>query len=112
MGVVLSQRQEDGQLHPFMFMSKSFTGAKINHDTHDKELLVIIRALEEWQFQLEGTEIPISVHRVQKLGVLAGVMELQSTACPMALSTGKLLIQNCVPSREAIWQAQCPIMKG
>lgn len=61
MGAVLSQRQEVGRLHPIAFMSKSFTSPEYNYDMHDKELLAIIKALEEWRFLLEGTEIPITV---------------------------------------------------
>ncbi|EUC59397.1 Transposon Tf2-1 polyprotein, partial [Rhizoctonia solani AG-3 Rhs1AP] len=61
MGAVLSQRQGGGRLHPVGFMSKSFTDAEKNYDTHDKELLAIIKALEHWRIFLEGTEKPITV---------------------------------------------------
>ncbi|EUC60615.1 Transposon Tf2-1 polyprotein, putative, partial [Rhizoctonia solani AG-3 Rhs1AP] len=54
MGAVLSQRQEDGRLHPIGFMSESFKGAELNWDTHDKELHAIIRALEFWRIYLEA----------------------------------------------------------
>jgi hypothetical protein len=43
MGSILSQRQEDGYLHPIAFMSERFNDAQRNYDTHDKELLAIIR---------------------------------------------------------------------
>jgi hypothetical protein len=55
MGAILSQRSEDGRLHPIAYMSKSFNNAERNYDTHDKELLAIIRALEEWRIFLEST---------------------------------------------------------
>ncbi|KEP45877.1 putative Transposon Tf2-1 polyprotein [Rhizoctonia solani 123E] len=61
MGAVLSQRQEDGRLHPVSFMSESFKGVELNWDTHDKELHAIIRALEFWRIYLEGTNEPIIV---------------------------------------------------
>ncbi|KAF8761585.1 hypothetical protein RHS01_01289 [Rhizoctonia solani] len=61
MGAILSQRGEDNRLHPIAYMSKSFSGAKANYDTHDKELLAIIKALEEWQIFLEATDRPIQV---------------------------------------------------
>jgi hypothetical protein len=48
MGAVLNQRQEDGRLHPIAYMSQSFAGAEQNYDTHDKELLAIIKAFEFW----------------------------------------------------------------
>ncbi|QRW16914.1 Retrotransposable element Tf2 protein [Rhizoctonia solani] len=60
MGAVLSQRKEDGCLHP-AFMSVSFSPAELNYDMHDKELLAIICAFEHWSIFLEGTEQPITV---------------------------------------------------
>lgn len=61
MGAVLSQRGEDGRLHPVAFMSESFSPPERNYDTHDKELLAIIRAFEYWRIYLEGTEQPVTV---------------------------------------------------
>ncbi|KAF8750875.1 hypothetical protein RHS01_08951 [Rhizoctonia solani] len=59
MGAILSQRGEDNRLHPVAYMSRSFSGAEANYDTHDKELLAIIKALEEWRIFLEATNKPI-----------------------------------------------------
>jgi hypothetical protein len=42
-------------------MSQSFSGAEHNYDTHDKELLAIIKSLEFWRIFLEGTKEPITV---------------------------------------------------
>ncbi|KAF8749312.1 hypothetical protein RHS01_10171 [Rhizoctonia solani] len=61
LGSILSQRQEDGCLHPLGFLSESFKGAEQNYDTHDKELLAIIRSFEYWRIFLEGTLHPITV---------------------------------------------------
>jgi hypothetical protein len=61
LGSVLSQRQEDSRLHPIGYLSESFKGAKQNYDTHDKELLAIIRSFEHWRIYLEGTILPITV---------------------------------------------------
>ncbi|QRW22559.1 Retrotransposable element Tf2 protein [Rhizoctonia solani] len=61
MGAILSQQGEDNRLHPIAYMSKSFSGAEANYDTHDKELLAIIKALEEWRIFLEATNRPIQV---------------------------------------------------
>ncbi|CEL63607.1 hypothetical protein RSOLAG1IB_10890 [Rhizoctonia solani AG-1 IB] len=61
LGAVLSQCQEDGCLQPIGYLSESFKGAKQNYDTHDKELLAIIRSFEHWQIYLEGTILPITV---------------------------------------------------
>ncbi|KAF8703620.1 K02A2.6-like, partial [Rhizoctonia solani] len=61
MGAVLSQRKENGCLHPVAFMLASSSPAELNYDTHDKELLAIICAFEDWRIFLEGTEQPITV---------------------------------------------------
>ncbi|KAF8754368.1 hypothetical protein RHS01_06390 [Rhizoctonia solani] len=61
MGAILSQRGPDNRLHPIAYMSKSFSGAEANYDTHDKELLAIIKALEEWRIFLEATDKTIQV---------------------------------------------------
>ncbi|QRW20373.1 Retrotransposable element Tf2 protein [Rhizoctonia solani] len=61
LGSILSQQQEDGRLHPLGFLSESFKGAKQNYDTHDKELLAIIRSFEYWRIFLEGTTHPVTV---------------------------------------------------
>ncbi|KAF8748451.1 hypothetical protein RHS01_10832 [Rhizoctonia solani] len=61
LGSILSQRQEDGRLHPLGFLSESFKGAEQNYDTHDKELLAIIRSFEYWCIFLEGTTHPVTV---------------------------------------------------
>ncbi|KAF8755560.1 Encoded by [Rhizoctonia solani] len=61
MGAILSQQGEDNRLHPIAYMSKSFSGAEANYDTHNKELLAIIKALEEWRIFLEATVKPVQV---------------------------------------------------
>ncbi|QRW20683.1 Retrotransposable element Tf2 protein [Rhizoctonia solani] len=61
LGSILSQRQEDGRLHPLGFLSESFKGAELNYNTHDKELLAIIRSFEYWRIFLEGTLHPVTV---------------------------------------------------
>ncbi|KAF8751812.1 hypothetical protein RHS01_08505 [Rhizoctonia solani] len=61
LGSILSQRQGDGRLHPLGFLSESFKGAEQNYDTHDKELLAIIRSFEYWRIFLEGTLHPVTV---------------------------------------------------
>ncbi|KAF8749514.1 Reverse transcriptase (RNA-dependent DNA polymerase) [Rhizoctonia solani] len=61
MGAILSQRGEDNRLHLVAYMSKSFSSAEANYDTHNKELLAIIKALEEWRILLEAMDRPIQV---------------------------------------------------
>src|SRR5882672_400683 len=42
-------------------MSKSLSSAERNYEIHDKELLSVIRGLEEWRHILEGTKHTIEV---------------------------------------------------
>lgn len=44
---VLSQRGEDGLLHPVAFLSKKMSFQEYNYEIYDKELLAIVRAFEE-----------------------------------------------------------------
>src|SRR6202034_1246488 len=56
-GAVLSQESsEDDKWHPVAFLSKSLSPVERNYDIHDKEMLAIIRAMEEWRHFLEGAE--------------------------------------------------------
>jgi transposase InsO family protein len=54
---VLSQQDSKSKLwHPVAFFSKTMQPAELNYDIHDKEMLAIIRALEEWRAELEGLQ--------------------------------------------------------
>jgi len=48
LGVVLSQVGPNKKWHPVMFFSKSLNSVQQNYETHDKEMLTIVHALEEW----------------------------------------------------------------
>jgi len=43
----------DRKWRPVVFYSKSLSSVEQNHEIHDKEMLAIIRALEEWRYFLE-----------------------------------------------------------
>jgi hypothetical protein len=60
-GGVLSQYDEEGILRPIAFFSKKHSAVECNYEIYDKELLAIIRCLEEWRPELEGTESPIRI---------------------------------------------------
>jgi hypothetical protein len=51
---VLSQRDDEGVLHPVPYYSKKHSPAECNYDIYDKELMAIIKALEEWRPECEG----------------------------------------------------------
>jgi hypothetical protein len=60
-GAVLSQEQEDGTYCPLGYSSKSFSKVEQHYTTYDKELLRIMRALEEWQNLLVGAQEPFDI---------------------------------------------------
>ena len=58
---VLSQLRDDGKWHPVGFTSKGLDAAERNYKVHNKELLSVIRGLEEWRHVLEGTKYTIEI---------------------------------------------------
>ena len=54
MGGVLSMEYEDGLWRLVAFLLKSLNETERNYEIHDKEMLVIIRGLENWRHLLEG----------------------------------------------------------
>jgi hypothetical protein len=52
---VLSQEVE-GKWHPIAFYSKTMSAPEQNYEIHDKEMLAVVRALEEWRAELEGLQ--------------------------------------------------------
>ena len=46
-GVILMQRDVNGDLHPCAYFSKMFSLAERNYDIYDQELLAVILALTE-----------------------------------------------------------------
>ena len=60
-GAVLSQEGTDMKWHLVVFYSKSLSEVQRNYEIHNKEMLMIIRALEEWRHFLEGAQHPIEI---------------------------------------------------
>ena len=58
---VLSQKDDDGVLHPVAFYSKNLLPAECNYEIYDKELLVIIQCFEHWRPELKFSDISIKV---------------------------------------------------
>jgi hypothetical protein len=53
LGAILSQKDDEGRLHPIAFQSPKFQPAEINYEVHDKELLAIIDSFKVWRSYLE-----------------------------------------------------------
>jgi len=61
-GAVLSQQLPgEEKWHPVAFYSKSLSPVERNYKIHDKEMLAIIYALEEWRHFLEGAQHPVEI---------------------------------------------------
>lgn len=60
-GGVLSQKDDEGVLHPVAFYSKNMVPAECNYEIYDKELLAIIRCFEHWRPELEFSDVPVKV---------------------------------------------------
>jgi RNase H-like domain found in reverse transcriptase len=61
LSAILSLFDDEGVLHPVTFHSRTFTGAELNYDVHNKELLAIFEAFQHWQHYLEGSGSPRDV---------------------------------------------------
>ena len=58
---VLSQSDEEGNLHSMIFFSSKMSLKKCNYKIYNKELLTIIKAFKEWCFKTYGTADPVTV---------------------------------------------------
>jgi hypothetical protein len=58
---ILSLCAKDGKVHLVAFYSCMLTGAELNYDTHDKELLTIFKAFKIWHHYLESLHHTINV---------------------------------------------------
>jgi hypothetical protein len=60
-GACLGQLDEQGKLRPVAYYSRKLSPAELNYDVHDKELLAIVVAFEQWRVYLEGSKYKVQV---------------------------------------------------
>ena len=60
-GEVLSMECENGRWRPVAFLSKSLNKTERNYKIHNKEMLVVIKGLENWRHLLEGTKFKFEI---------------------------------------------------
>jgi hypothetical protein len=60
-GVLSQQSSDDLKWHPIAFYSKSLNAIECNYNIHDKEMLAVMRALEEWRHFLEGAKQKVKI---------------------------------------------------
>ena len=56
---ILTQPGTDGHWHPVVFWSRKMIPAERNYDTHDQELLAIVKGFKHWHHYLEGSRQPV-----------------------------------------------------
>jgi len=54
-GACLRQLEEQGKLRLVAYYSWKLSLAELNYDIHDKELLAIVVAMEQWRVYLKGS---------------------------------------------------------
>jgi hypothetical protein len=73
---VLSQEQKDGSVRPVAYYSRKMSGAETRYSSiYEKELLALVRAVEQWRCYLEGNAHPVLLLTDHK-----GLTWLNSTA--------------------------------
>jgi len=61
-GAIFSQQLPgEEKWHPIAFYSKSLSPVEQNYKIYDKEMLIIIHALEEWRHFLKGAQHPVEI---------------------------------------------------
>ena len=58
---VLSIDCEDRRWWPVAFLSKSLNKIERNYKIHNKEMLVVIRGLENWRYLLKGAKFKFKI---------------------------------------------------
>jgi len=58
---ILSMECKDGKWRPVVFLSKSLNKTERKYEIHNKEMLVVIRGLENWRHLLEGAKYKFKV---------------------------------------------------
>jgi len=53
---IVSQKFEDGKIHPVRFVSRKLSPAELNYDVYDKEMLAIVFSLQKNRHYLQGAE--------------------------------------------------------
>ena len=65
-GEVLSMECEDERQRPVAFLSKSLNKTERNYKIHNKEILAVIKELENWKYLLEGTKFKFEIQTDHK----------------------------------------------
>jgi len=97
---VLSQQlTADGKWHPVAFYSKSLSSVERNYEIHDKEMLAIIHALEEWRHFLKGATHPVEIwtdHKNLEYFMMAKKLNRRQACWSLHLARFDFLLHHCL----------------
>jgi RNase H-like domain found in reverse transcriptase len=65
-GAILQQMDDSGKLHTVGYYSKALTDVERGYDIHDRELLALVKGLEQWRHLLAGSEHQTTVYTNHK----------------------------------------------
>jgi len=98
-GVVLSQQSTtDEKWHSIAFYSKSLFSMERNYEIHNKEMLAIIRALEEWRHFLKGATHPVEIwtnHKNLEYFMTAKKLNRRQARWSLHLARFDFLLHHC-----------------
>jgi len=98
-GAVLSQQSVmNRKWHPVAFYSKSLSSVERNYEIHNKEMLAIIRALEEWRHFLEGATHPVEIwtnHKNLEYFMMAKKLNHHQAYWSLHLARFNFLLHHC-----------------
>jgi transposase InsO family protein len=63
---MLSQLHPDGEWYLVAYYSKTMAPAECNYEIHDKEMLAVVKSLDQWRPELQGTANRIKVYTDHK----------------------------------------------
>ena len=105
-GAVLSQLSaEDRKWHLVAYLSKSLSETEQNYEIHDKKMLAIIRALEEWRHFSEGASYKFEIwtdHRNLEYFMSAKKLNCRQARWSLTLTL------SCITDLEKLWESQMP----
>jgi hypothetical protein len=62
LGAILYQRDDTSKLRPIAYHSETFNEAERGYDIHDRELLAVVKGLENWRHLLLGAKHEVTVY--------------------------------------------------
>jgi len=88
----------DGKWHPVVFYSKFLSSVEWNYKIHDKEMLAIIHALEEWKHFLKGATHLVEIltdHKNLKYFMTAKKLNHRQARWSLHLARFDFLLHHC-----------------